>query len=141
MQREDNILSDAEHLYAEDLQGKDVTLTIKSIGKEEPHGGGQGRGQKKYTFRFVETPKAYIPGISVRRAIVAAIGSPDKNKIVGKRIVLFPTTCEAFGKRDCPCIRFRCLAPDGKPGQATAARTAQEPPDDGTRGDELDAVL
>ena len=55
MTRDENILSDAEHLYAEDLQGKEVTLTVKSIGKEAPHGADP-RGDKKFTFRFVETP-------------------------------------------------------------------------------------
>jgi hypothetical protein len=109
MQRDDNILSDAEHLYAEDLAGRDVTLTVKSVAKEETSDGRGGR-VKKYTFRFVETPKAYIPGIKVRRAIVAAVGSPDRNAIVGKRLVLYPTTCDAFGSKNVPCIRFRGLA-------------------------------
>jgi hypothetical protein len=119
MEREDNILSDAEHLYAEDLGGKEVTLTVKAVEKEEPHGGATGRQSgKKYTFSFVETPKKYIPGIGVRRDIVRAVGSPDRAKIVGKRLVLYPTTCEAFGKRDCPCIRFRGLATDKKGGEA-----------------------
>jgi hypothetical protein len=121
MTREDNILSDAEHLYAEDLGGKEVVLTVKGIAREEVKGGASGRAtEKRYTFRFVETPKAYIPGISVRRAIVAAVGTPDRAQIVGKRLRLFPTTCDAFGKRDVPCIRFAGLAPESAPVAATS---------------------
>ncbi len=113
MQREDNILSDAEHLYAEDLGGKEVVLTVKSVEREETTDGRGGK-VKKYTFRFAETPKAYIPGIKVRRAIVAAVGSPDRHQIVGKRLILYPTTCDAFGQKECPCIRFRGLSKEGK---------------------------
>jgi hypothetical protein len=128
MQRDDNILSDAEHLYAEDLNGREATLTVRSIGKEEPHGGGK-QGGKKFTFRFVETPKAFIPGIGVRRSIVSAIGSPDKNKIIGARLVLYPTTCEAFGKSGVPCIRFKGLAPAKGAGVAGAPGTDAHPVD------------
>lgn len=118
MDREDNILSDAEHLYAEDLNGRDVTLTVKSITREEVKGGATGKAaEKRYTFRFVETPKAYIPGVGVRRAICAACGTTDRAKIIGRKLVLYPTTCSAFGQRDCPCIRFRRLA-DSRPAEA-----------------------
>jgi hypothetical protein len=123
MDREDNILSDAAHLYAEDLGGRDVTLTVRSITKEEVRGGASGKAtEKRYTFRFAETPKAYIPGVGVRRAIVAAVGSTDRAKIVGKRLVFYPTTCSAFGEPRCPCIRFRGLAP------ATPAGNRNQPP-------------
>jgi len=121
--REDNILSDAEHLYAEDLGGKEVTLTVSRIEREEVRGGGSGKSGKKYTFHFSETPKAWIPGVGVRRAICAALKTTDRTKMVGARLTVYPTTCDAFGQRDVPCIRLR----RAEPGRATTAATASRP--------------
>jgi hypothetical protein len=119
MEREDNILSDCEHLYAEDFNGKEVTLTVKAVEKAKVHKDDKSPdARKKWEFSFVETPKTYLPGVGVRRAITAAVGSTDRHKIVGKRLVFYPTTCDAFGKRDTPCIRFRGLAADKKGGEA-----------------------
>jgi hypothetical protein len=126
MDREDNILSDAEHLYAEDLGGRDVTLTVKSITKEEVRGGGSGKADRKYTFAFAETPKKYIAGVGVRRAICAACGTTDRKLIVGKRLTFYPTTCKAFGQENCPCIRFRCLATDKPTSKQSAPAAEQE---------------
>lgn len=109
MKREDNILSDAEHLYAEDFGGRDATLTIASIDREEV-ANGRGGKERKYVFRFQETKKAYVPGIGVRRAMVRAMHTNDRNKMIGRRIVLFPTTCDAFGEKNIPCIRFKRVA-------------------------------
>jgi hypothetical protein len=119
--RDDNILSDADHLYAEDLGGRDVSLTITKIEKEEVKGGGSGRAaDKRYTFHFAETPKKYVPGIGVRRAICHALGTTDRTKMVGAVVVLYPTTCDAFGQRNTPCIRFRALGAKRAAAQPTA---------------------
>jgi len=129
--RDDNILSDAEHLYAEDLGGRDVTLTIAKIEKEEVKGGGSGRNDKRYTFHFKETPKKYVPGIGVRRAICAAVGTTNRQKMIGVAVILFPTTCEAFGSKNTPCIRFRGL---GKQAIATLAPPTESATSDATNG-------
>ena len=105
--REDNILSDAEHLYAEDLAGRDVTLTVANVQLEEVRGGGAGKAGKKYTFHFRETPKGWIPGVGVRRQICAALGTTNRHQMAGARLTLYPTVCDAFGQRDVPCIRLR----------------------------------
>ena len=130
--RDDNILSDAEHLYAEDLGGRDVTLTIAKIEKEEVKGGGgSGRADKRYTFHFRETPKKYVPGIGVRRAICAALGTTNRQKMIGVAVILYPTTCEAFGSKNTPCIRFRGL---GKQAIATLAPPTESATTDATNG-------
>lgn len=133
--REDNILSDAEHLYAEDLGGKEVTLTVDRVEKEEVKGGGSGRSGKKYTFHFRETPKGWIPGIGVRRQICGALGTTDRKAMPGARLTLYPTTCDAFGQRDVPCIRLRrAEKPARSVGQPPAGKPSElnEPPADWT---------
>ena len=130
--REDNILSDCNHLYAEDLGGKEATLTIKAIEKEEVRGGGSGRADKRYTFHFQETPKAWVPGVKCRRAIAAALGTNNRTQMIGAKLTLYPTSCEAFGERNVPCLRVRrATMPTGQqPAQATAAPAELQPADD-----------
>jgi hypothetical protein len=125
--RDDNILSDAEHLYAEDLGGKEVTLTIREIVKEPVRGGGSGKADRRFTIHFAETPKKYVPGIGVRRALARLAGTTDRHALVGCRVTLYPTTCDAFGERGVPCIRLRNVTrPKSQPAQPAAPATDQQ---------------
>ena len=60
---------------------------------------------------------------------VAKLYGPRPSQWAGKRIVLFPTQCEAFGKTT-DCIRVRPTAPNGKKPEAPPSW-----PEDGAPGD------
>ena len=87
-----SIYEGVPYLYAEQLGGKRVTLTIKSVTYgatfHDPNSHDEKTG---FDIAFEETPKLLgITGITVRRQLFAATGTEDIDKMVGKRIVLFP---------------------------------------------------
>ena len=118
----------SEYLCAEDLLGRDVTLTISrvKIGDMPTDSGPQ-----RMPFLYFEemdrkrSKKRLGTNVTNARSIGRMYG-PEATGWVGKRITLFPTTCDAFGEPDTPCIRIREVVPAGK----SAPEPNPEPPDD-----------
>jgi len=78
------------HIYAEQLKGKSVALTIKSVDAETIVGDG-GRTTDGFALSFSETPKRLIvAGATIRRQLALACGTDDPGKMVGKAITLYP---------------------------------------------------
>jgi len=80
------------YIYAEQLKGKRVTLTIKSVKYgakfHEPHTHDEKIG---FDIAFEETPKLLgMTGVTVRRQLYVATGTEDTDKMAGKSIVLYP---------------------------------------------------
>ena len=87
---EHSIYDGLEHIYAEQLRGKRVALTIKAVtgGAEFFH---EGRKTVGYNVEFTETPlKLGVTGATVRRQLFMATGTEDADKMAGKKIVLYP---------------------------------------------------
>jgi hypothetical protein len=87
----ESIYDDLEYLYAENLKGKRVTLTIKSVKSGAkffcPQSNTTNTG---YDVEFVETPKKLgITGTTIRRQLGIAAGTDDPNEMGGKKIILF----------------------------------------------------
>ncbi len=86
-----SIYDGTRYLYAEQLKGKRINLTIKAV-----MGGVEfcdSRGQKTVGFdiTFNETEKVLgMTGITVRRQLVMATGTDDPAAMVGKKITLYP---------------------------------------------------
>ena len=101
------------YLGAHDLQGKDVTLTIRRVVVEELK---TERGsEKKPICYFEETrPKAEKTGDKEKRIVlnktnatsIAALHGNEIDEWGGKKVTFYPTQAQAFGKI-VDCIRVR----------------------------------
>ncbi len=85
-----SIYDGLRYLYAEQLKGKRVKLTIKSIIPEEIVGDG-GRKTQGHVLSFEETPKMFVvTGATVKRQLGMATGTDDPDAMAGKQITLYP---------------------------------------------------
>jgi hypothetical protein len=101
---------DKELLYAHDLAGQDVTLTIAEVKRGELTGTG-GKKNKKPIVKFRERPEKGL-GLCITnaRTIAQLYGSFEVEKWLGKRITIYPTTT-TFGSATVDCIRIRPAVP------------------------------
>jgi hypothetical protein len=102
---------DKKWIYAYDLQGRDITLTIAKAIPGEVMGDG-GRKNKKPVLYFQGKQKGLVLNITNVRTIGALYGFEAKEWI-GKRITIYPTTCQ-FGPNTVECIRVRPRIPGDK---------------------------
>lgn len=99
-------------LEAGDLDGKEITVTIKTV--REP--GGQDKGQNgeplkdKAIVIFEKAKKEWILNKTNARTIRSLYGDKYEGW-KGKKVILFPTSCRAFGET-VACIRVRCKDPE-----------------------------
>jgi len=85
-----SIFDGMEFLYAEQLKGKRVTLTIAGVEQKEIIGDG-GRKSEGYAVLFKETKKKLIvAGATVRRQLALACQSENPDEYAGKQVVLYP---------------------------------------------------
>jgi hypothetical protein len=112
-------LFDKEFIYAYDLQGRDVTVTIRKVVAGTLVGKG-GKSNKKPVLYFEGKEKGLGLNITNARIIASIYGSFKSEDWLGKRITLYPTTTQ-FGSETMDCIRVR----PKKPG----ANVKDAPPD------------
>jgi hypothetical protein len=92
-----------QFLEACDLNGQDVVVEIESV---SPGKVGRGNQQKrKPVLSFVGKKKKHAAPVTNGKIIARMYGT-DVTQWVGKRITLYPTTCE-FGGETVDCIRVR----------------------------------
>lgn len=85
-----SIFDGMEYLYAEQLKGKRVTLTIKGVEEREITGDG-GRKNSGFVLGFVETTKKLaVTGATVRRQLAIACATENPDEFAGKKITLYP---------------------------------------------------
>lgn len=121
---------DKEFLYAYDLEGRDVTVTIERVVAGKLTGTG-GKSTKKPVLYFKGTEKGLGLNITNARVIAALYGGFDSETWLGKRITLYPTTT-TFGSQQMDCIRIRPKVPAGK---GEAIRSDVPTPDTGKPDD------
>lgn len=86
-----SIFDGTKYLYAEQLKGKRVTLTVKSVVGGVEFDDGRGKKSVGYDVSFVETEKILgITGITVRRQLAMACGTDDPAGMTGKKVILYP---------------------------------------------------
>lgn len=107
-----SMMDPKEFLQAFDLQGRDVTLEIAAVAAGELIGEA-GRKTRKPMISFKGTTKKLAANSTNCKAIVALYGSAETNDWIGKRITLFPTTCD-FGGKTVDAIRIRPSIPADK---------------------------
>jgi hypothetical protein len=85
-----SIFDGAKYLYAEQLKGNRVTVTIKAVTPEEITMDG-GKKSTGFSLSFNETPKKLIvSGMTIRRQLAMATGTESPEEMTGKKIVLYP---------------------------------------------------
>lgn len=99
-------------LYHFNLDGRDVSVTIKKVVQGEVQGT-DGKKQKKPVVYFEGSEKGLALNITNVRTIGAMHGFKAEGWI-GKRITLYPTTT-TFGPKTVECIRVRPTVPGNKP--------------------------
>jgi hypothetical protein len=119
----------SKYLKAADLNGKPVTVTIKSA-PYEPFKNPEGKEQSKTVLYFVGVKKA-LPLNVVNWDSVAAICGDDTDAWPGQTIELYPTVTSMGGKV-VPCIRIRrpqaTLPLAARPSATPAPMPAETPP-------------
>lgn len=122
------LYNDKDFLFAFDLDGREVTVTIeKCIAGEIV--GEQGRKDKVPVLFFVGKKKRLGLNKTNGKTIAAMYGT-ETNAWAGKAITLFPTTTP-FGGEIKECIRIRPMIPtapssNGKRGKQPAPEQPQE---------------
>jgi hypothetical protein len=123
-------MMERDYLYAFDLQGKDVTLTIEKVTGGQLTGTG-GKKTKKPLCYFRESQSGKPLALnSTNCKTIASLYGNDTDQWVGKRITIFPTTTQ-FGGDEVECIRVRPRLPPEK-----GAKGAPEPPPQREPGEE-----
>ena len=104
-------MMDSEFMFAFDLQGKDVTVTIEKVKAGELSGSG-GKKAKKPLCYFAESKSGKPLALnSTNCKTIAALYGNDTDAWTGKRITLYPTTT-SFGSETLECIRVRPKVPE-----------------------------
>ena len=119
-----------EFLYAFDLDGKSVTVTIERVKGGELTGEGGKKTKKPLCyFKGSKTGKPLALNSTNCKAIAGMYGN-DTDAWIGKRITIFPTTTN-FGADIVDCIRVKPGIPTGKdaapPPESNAADEQPEP--------------
>ena len=99
-------------LSADDLDGKDYTLTIANIGIEQTPMN-DGDSEQLWIVSFKEAKKKLVLKKTNCKSIEKLHGSKAEEWI-GQQVTLYPTKCMAFGQQ-VDCIRVRETAPKAKP--------------------------
>lgn len=100
-----NDLCPSPHLECADLNGQDVTVTIRDV---DFHEVGEEKATKGVVY-FQEYKRAMVLNRTNLKRIIAIYGN-DTDEWPGKRITLYPSETD-FGGRTVPCIRIREKAP------------------------------
>lgn len=107
-------MMEKEYLYAHDLDGRDVTLTIERIAAGTVVGDG-GKKTKKPVAYFAgrtrdDKPIKPLALNATNCKVIAAMYGNDTAQWAAKRITLYPTTTE-FAGQTVDCIRVRPTVP------------------------------
>lgn len=102
-------MEDKDFLFAFNLDGKEFTLTIRSVAGGVITGD-KGKTNKKPIATFVETPKKLALNTTNCKTIQAIYGTGDMAAWSGKRITLYPTVTQ-MGGETVDCIRVRPVVP------------------------------
>jgi len=98
-----DLMFPSRYLRAVDFDGKSVTLTIREVKRDSLRLATGGLAEK-YVLSFAETEKMLVLNKTNAKAVAKVLQEPKAVNWAGAKIVLKPTTCEAFGEI-VACIR------------------------------------
>jgi len=109
------LMDEKEMLYAHDLDGRDVTITVEKVIGGELRGENNKKSKKPICHIKGKTKKLAL-NVTNCKTIEALTGTPDPAEWAGIRITIFPTTTD-FGGKTVECIRVRPYWPKEKAGK------------------------
>lgn len=128
-------MMDRDYIFAFDLDGKDVTLTIERVVAGTVIGE-RGKKNKKPVLFFKETKadetgkKKGLAYNTTNCKTTAALYGDEVDNWIGKRVTLYPTTTE-FGGKTVDCIRVRPRIPTGATRNSRGTPNIPGLPEDG----------
>jgi hypothetical protein len=122
-----------DFLFAFDLDGKAVTVTIDRVKGGELTGEGGKKTKKPLCYFREGRAKKPLALNSTNCKAIAAMYGNDTDQWVGKRITIFPTTTN-FGSDVVDCIRVKPGIPNGKDAAPPPAEEPSESPEPGSDG-------
>ena len=105
------VLFPSAYIQADDLKGKDWTLTIDSVKKESLHIRGSAKSLEKVVLSFKSARKKFVCNVTNAETIVDLWGKEARTWI-GKQITVYPTRVK-FGRGMVDAIRIRGKRPTG----------------------------
>ena len=108
MSKNKSIYDGLKYLYAEQLNGKRITLKIKKLvgGIDFVNPAGK---QKGFDIHFDKTDKVLgVAGTTVRRQLFMATGTENPDEMIGKEITLYPIE----SKRSATGLAIRIAVPE-----------------------------
>lgn len=125
------MMDEKDMLYAHDLEGRDVTLTIDKVVGGELRGENNKKSKKPIVHIRNQTKKLAL-NVTNCKTIEALAGTPDPAEWAGLRITIFPTTTE-FGGKTVECIRIRPHHPKAKEEKPNGKGSSKAPAGDLTK--------
>ncbi|HOC17139.1 MAG TPA: hypothetical protein PKK95_02670 [Vicinamibacterales bacterium] len=117
---------DLNWIYAFDLKGHDVTVTIARVEAKKIKNAEQ-KEQKKPVVYFREShDQRGLVLCKTNAKTIAGLYGNNTDQWIGKKITLYPTMVSAFGA-ECEAIRIRPRVPSGKPGELHEVPEAPQP--------------
>ena len=114
---------DYRFISAEELDGKEVILTISGVTTDEVYSQSARAKEKKAALKFKETDKMVILNATHARTITPILGTPQVEQWTGKRICLYPVAIQAFGQ-NVEAIRIKKV-PASAPATTAAPQLKQ----------------
>ena len=102
--------TEGRYIKYQDLDGKDMVLTIKSYAKEVLKGQ-DGTEQRKYVIRFQELEQGLALNATNGNMISHVLGSQEMDDWIGQRITLFEKDDVEMGGKVVSGIRVRSKKP------------------------------
>ena len=96
------------YLEAGDLDGKEITVEITTVEEHHTGKGKDGKEFEKPLLRFKGAKKGLVLNKTNAKRIRDGLGYGNEVQgWVGKKVTLYASTCNAFGKKNTPCVRIR----------------------------------
>lgn len=119
---QDELLFPSDYLGAFDCNGKDLTLTIASVSKQELQIRGGGK-KIKPVLAFKDHKKKIVLNVTNADSIAVMYGTKAESW-VGKSVTFYPTKTHC-GRETVDCIRVREKAPGPTSQHATTTETGR----------------
>lgn len=98
----------SQFLEAAELGDKEWTLTVAKVEKMKGVKGRDGKPFDPKVVFFTKGKKGFCLNKTNAKIIRDKLKyGDDSEQWIGKPLTIYPTTCDAFGERNVPCIRVR----------------------------------
>ena len=109
------LLFPSRYLSADDLRGRDVTVTIAAIAPRDELKRTDGSKDYKPVVTLSGAKKQWVLNVTNANVIAKLYGTRDARQWIGKAITIYPTQVMSFGEM-VPAIRVRPTLPRPKEG-------------------------